>query len=528
MPTNQELKIKADALRKADKHDEAIPFYEEIWKSEKNDWNGYFLAQCFRKEEKYNQAREIQNEVIRLFPNFSPIRNEVLWLDYNEKLKNYQNQNYLQDAQSILAKSKQDDQYLGGLFTKTILAVVKRLLLEDKNDNALIWLDKLDFFLLPNSTFKYKEQYYPSDKKTYFILYADSLIKSNKHLSYIEDTLKSLNFSDAKLAAFRSYIINNITYGDYISRIRLALYIKYFKEEQRLRKKNAIDFNYNSSKITLISDLSNFEFCPVSFAINESFKIPDNETWQKDEWIGEKKHLYHRFNIFNRTKNIKTAFDDTMIEVNDSLQNQFLPIFNSELISNNYDGISNAYSTNPSNTIKGIPDYVFRDRRTNQKYVVVEKFTKNNADHSNTAYNNDLIKVYAYINELKSLNLDYGFLIYWYWDLFDLQLDSGKIQKKINIKSYKIFEIKNTPSEKEKLSKTIEFVQFFKAKKQYIVEGDKISYPNKCLNCSAVSHCNHKTGKFNIVNLPYRLNESDTGINYKVNTIEPLDDDLPF
>lgn len=534
MATLQELKTQANELRKQDKHDEALPLYQEIWNQEKNDWNGYYLAQCYRKSGEYFNAREIQNHVIQSSPYFAPIKNEVLWLDYNEKIKNWQNDNLLNDATELLSKTNQNDQYLGTIYTKTVLAVVKRLISDGDNETALNWLLKLDFHLLTNNTYKYRDQHYPSDKKTYFIQFADLLIKLEKHAEYIEQSLSLLNFSDLKHASFRKHIIESITYGDYISRVRLALYLKFFKEEFRLRKTNSVEQNYNAAKITLVSDIGDFEFCPVSFAINETYKVPDNETWQKDEWLGEKKHLIHRYNDFKRHKNYREAFKDTVIEVNQRLEGDFSKFFNSQLLFNNHDGTNKTLYSNPTNTIKGIPDYVFKDAN-GKSFVVIEKFTKKTSEDIATAFSNDLVRVYGYINELTSLQLSFGYLIYWYWDLEDVFDEQGRVKKKIRIKAYRIFEIKNTQQEKEHLNNTLSRLENFKRTKELTVDGNRISYPNKCLNCSVVSHCSHKTGRYNVVRLPYKFNEfalttepslTDNVVS-QTNFTEPVDD-LPF
>lgn len=534
MATLQELKTEATNLRKQDKHDEALPLYQEIWSQEKNDWNGYYLAQCYRKSGQYADAREIQNIIIQSSPYFAPIKNEALWLDYSEKIKNWQNDDLLSDATEILSKTNQNDQYLGTLYTKTVLAVVKRLIYDNDNQNALNWLEKLDFNLLTNSTYKYKDQYYPSDKKTYFIQYADLIIKLGKYSDFIEECLRTLSFSDNKFASFRKHIFESITYGDYISRVRLALYLKYFKEEIRLRKNNSVELNYNVNKVTLISDLGDFEFCPVSYSISETFNIPNNETWQKDEWLGEKKHLIHRYSDFKKNKSFNEAFKDSTIQINQTLQNDFSKFFNSELLLNNYDGSNTTYYSNPTNTIRGVPDYVFKDQ-SGKSFVVIEKFTKKTSEEITTAFSNDLVKIYGYINELTTLKLSYGFLIYWYWDLEDIHDDQGRVKKKIRVKAYKIFEIKNTTQEKEHLRNTINKVQSFKQSKQFSVDGNRISHPNKCLNCSVVTHCCHKTGKFNLVRLPYNFNEfaiskepSMTDNIVQQNTIIEPFDDLPF
>lgn len=241
------------------------------------------------------------------------------------------------------------------------------------------------------------------------------MIKLNKNVNYIEQSLSLLNFSDSKFASFRKHIIANITFDDYISRVRLALYLKYFKEEFRLRRTNSVEPNYNVNKIILVSDLEDFEFCPVSFAINETFKVPNNETWQKDEWLGEKKHLFHRYNDFKKNKNYQQTFEDSIIEINQKLQDDFSRTFNSEMLLNNYDGSNTNFYSNMTNTIKGVPDYVFKDKN-GKSFVVIEKFTKKTSENIVTAFGNDLVKVYGYINELKTLQLSSGYLIYWYWD----------------------------------------------------------------------------------------------------------------
>lgn len=113
--------------------------------------------------------------------------------------------------------------------------------------------------------------------------------------------------------------------------------------------------------------------------------------------------------------------------------------------------------------------------------------------------------------------------------------DHDRVKKKIRIKAYKIFQINNTEQEKEHLKNTINRIESFKKTKELTVDGNRISYANKCLNCSVVTHCNHKTGKYNHVNLPYKFDEfsvstEPTLINSTIqesNNVEPISD-LPF
>jgi hypothetical protein len=309
--------------------------------------------------------------------------------------------------------------------------------------------------------------------------------------------------------------------------------LKYFKEEISNRTNNTFTKIFNPGKITLISDLSDFEFCPVSFAINQTYNVSSNATWEKDEWLGDKKHLIDRYNDFRRTKNISETFKDSSIEITDKVRNDFDEIFNSKIIINNYDGSSNTFYSNSTNTVRGNPDYVF-ENTSGKRFAVIEKFTKRTSEGIATAFNNDLIKLYGYVFELASLNIDFGYLIYWYWQIDSIN-DGNGIKKKIRIRTYRIFKVENTAENKSRLATSLSRLNEFKRTGKFEVDGDRISHPNKCLNCSVVSYCNHKTGKFNIVKLPYDTTEVTLNGQPRVNSltlssnnIREIADDLPF
>ncbi|MBX3162939.1 MAG: tetratricopeptide repeat protein [Bacteroidetes bacterium] len=504
MPTIQELRQKAQELKMQEDFKNALTLFREIWEREKSERNGYDLAQCLRKTSNYEEARTLHQTIKTNFPNFHSqrIQNEELWLDYSEKIKNYQNPNLLADAEQLLLKTNKYDKYTGSIYNKTVLNVVKSLIYEGNNSIAIEWLEKLDFTTLDNIPFKN----YPSDRKTFFIHYADVLIKLDKHIEHIEKYLTCLNFDGIKHTEFKNKIIEDITYGDYVSRSVLALYLKYFKEEFYRRKNNVYTSIYNPNKITLISDLSDFEFCPASFAISETFTVASNAAWEINEWNGEKKYLIDRYNEFQKSKSINEVFNDNfLIAISDTTEKDFTPIFNSKLIFNNYNGLNEAYFSNSTDTIRGKPDYIFENANS-ERFVVVEKFTKRTSEKIQTAFSNDLVKVYGYIFELETLNVDFGYLIYWYWEYEDIPMENGSVKKKIKIKAYRIFKIEKNINNKSKLENVIEKVKSFKQSKEFSVDGDKISFANKCLHCSVVSLCNHKTGKFNLIKLPYDVN----------------------
>lgn len=135
----------------------------------------------------------------------------------------------------------------------------------------------------------------------------------------------------------------------------------------------------------------------------------------------------------------------------------------------------------------------------------MEKFTKRTSENIASAFSNDFLRLYGYIFEFDTLNIDFGLFIYWFWSYDNIETNDGRIKKMIRIKSYRLFKAERSASNRNKLIKAIKEIEQFKKSKKLIVEGENISYANKCLHCSAFSYCNHKTGKLNEVILPYNI-----------------------
>jgi len=499
----EELKIEAKKQLKNKDFSSAVDLYNQLWKSEKNEWNGYFLAQSYRKLKEFESAREIHEFIKKNYPNFKPIKNEKLWLDYDEKIiENWKNPKIEDEARKIIEQADQYDKYTNSIYIKTILKVVKYLLYEKNCSNAFEWLKKMDQSVINNTTYEYNGTIYPADRKIYFINYAEILIQQNSYEDYIEENLSSLGFEEIKLSLFKQKILDKITFSDSsdISNKALAIQIKYFQEESSLRKKLNYTKIYNPEKNTLVSDLSHYEFCPVSFAINETFKINNNTTWEKDEWQTKKKTLSDRFIDYKNKKNIEQVLNDTDIIWDDNTKNDFKTIFESSIIINNAINSKPTVVANTSKTLFGAPDYVFKHPE-GYTFSLTEKFSSIYAADKGIPFYSDLVKHYAFIQELKSLNISFGYLLTWYWNFED----NGSNTKKMKVKKYRLFKIELDNNKIQQLQNTIERVHNFKKNKMIEVDANRISFPNKCLNCSVNIYCNHKTGKYTQVKLPYTI-----------------------
>jgi hypothetical protein len=89
-----------------------------------------------------------------------------------------------------------------------------------------------------------------------------------------------------------------------ISRTGLALYIKNLVEEMELRNRTGIPVVFRENKRPSVSDLSHFLFCPVSYAIRQTYEVYAQSSWDQDEWKNDKLYLGDRLRLFKETGNL--------------------------------------------------------------------------------------------------------------------------------------------------------------------------------------------------------------------------------
>lgn len=503
-----ELKNLAQSSKKDNDYDSAVNYYEQIWELEKNQWNGYFLVQSYRKVGDFSKANEFHTILLNSFPDFLPLNNERLWLIYDEKIKDWKNQNLLKDAEDLISRVNQYDKYTGSIYSKTIIKVVKTLRKNGDFETAYLWILKLDQSVLSENTFNYGDVVYPSDRKVYYVLFSDILVTLEKHVDFFRDKFKLIGFSEIKSSQFLEEILGSITYyesysGDFkVSRRRFAIYLKLIMEEISLRSRDNLPKIFNSKKLLSVSDLSHFSFCPVSFSIQQTYRIDANSSWEKDEWKSKKRIFSDRLSIFNKSKKYEEAFLDTKIKVTSDLEIDFQDLFMSKILVNNFLGLKPQIFYNNDKTLMGSPDYVLEDSE-GSRFLLIEKFSSIHSADVNTPFESDLIKHYGYLDEFKNNGFKYSVFLTWYWDYEDS--DDNPNDKKMVVQKYRLIKLAANDLNYIKFLNVFKKVKDFKASGKYIVDSNKISHPKKCLNCSVFSYCDHKTGRFNEVSLPYSV-----------------------
>jgi hypothetical protein len=364
-------------------------------------------------------------------------------------------------------------------------------------------LNELDFQYLSNFTFVKNGVEYDSDYEKYFLYYTQLLIENHlvyKYLNYVFDVLNYHNNSiRGKFINFlKSQIIDKGTYN-------LKKYIEIFENEirlrqQRIRKKKKEDKTNSSISV---SNFSDYVFCPVSFVINKNYQIEEMNKKSNKETL-RMKHLYERYEIYNKTKSIGNAFDDTNIDTeSNETQKKFKYLFESKMIKNNIHTDTPLIFQSKDKRFVTAPDYIMEDSK-GRKFTITEKFSYSNNENSHI-FDNDRIKPLIHLNDIDELNLDYALIINWLWKMDGFEKKQKKIytyfvEKFIKDKNLDLLNDYKNKFQRFKNNKTIEFDIF----------NDINSA--KCFKCSAVSYCDYKSGNHNILKLDYDLIKIDNRI----------------
>ncbi len=143
MENIQELKFKANQLRKDSRHDEALPIYKSLWEKTKDSFDGAGYLSCLRKLHLFDEALVLANELITKFPDFEWGRKEVVWTRIQGQFNKLPEDSLLSTvvniANSIMA--------LNPDFLANKLTVFKVLKFAKKHgdwDCIADWVDKID------------------------------------------------------------------------------------------------------------------------------------------------------------------------------------------------------------------------------------------------------------------------------------------------------------------------------------------------------------------------------------------------
>jgi CRISPR/Cas system-associated exonuclease Cas4 (RecB family) len=280
------------------------------------------------------------------------------------------------------------------------------------------------------------------------------------------------------------------------------------KNKQEIQSKELNQVNISAT------ELSNYVYCPVSYSVAKSFVI-NKPTGQEFTDIGVT--LHEQLRLID--KKIPFNLSETEAHQNNVFQDEIIRRIRSSQIVFIGHTEDKQYFTNEDAQFVGQPDYIFKDKE-GKYFIVEEKFHSIKPEShnywqehpnqynslTNRFYDNHQIQVISYLRNIKEYKLDYGYLIYWYYQTSKLiqgnttygefpQIhDVRTKQIVLNDETEKFYEttvanIRNLQNEK---------VQSFNAANLHI---------NKCVGCVVNKYCSHKARRLNTFALPYRRDD---------------------
>ena len=236
-----------------------------------------------------------------------------------------------------------------------------------------------------------------------------------------------------------------------------------------------------------ISDLASFEFCPVSYAIQETFDITTSPI------IEEGFENHKPVMIDKLIEAIKSRTQKSTEKSREPIKNKFFKeILNSEIILKSYSNNSKPIF-NENKSICGMPDYLFR-KNNGDNFIVDERHTYRKIIKA--PWYSHIIQLAGYVFGLKSLNVNYGYIVYFHW--------SEKTKSPI-IDNPTIYLIEPSSVEKAKLRSNYIDVIKLKDGKALVFPKEELNF-HKCIKCSVRYYCKHKTGTNPKLILPYQKN----------------------
>jgi hypothetical protein len=189
MITFQEIKEKANNLRKAKDYENALPLYKDLWDNYKDDcgkWEGWGYAQCLSKLKKYKNSITLCQKVYEIDKEFTINNNLYAWNIYYTEIAQDDIRDegrFFKAAKSIIFLSKQEDKY--SPFILSIFKVIDYVNKQNtvKHNDLFNWTGTLKPELLDDTPSSFqdndgktreiaskKEKYYSNRSKAFFKL----------------------------------------------------------------------------------------------------------------------------------------------------------------------------------------------------------------------------------------------------------------------------------------------------------------------------------------------------------------------
>lgn len=258
----------------------------------------------------------------------------------------------------------------------------------------------------------------------------------------------------------------------------------------------------NQPDAILLSELSQYLFCPASFAINKSFNLPTYKPMDSSsKWLGNKDGFYDRYLKYQKSRNISACFTndalnqyglEDSVDIADEAISIFEELFKGKIVINNYFDTAPRTFNSEDNTLRGAPDYLI-ELQNGKRVLIAEKFSSNSSVGASKIYNSDIIDIEAYLTKFENLKIDYAYFINWIWSIYRVPNEGGEQNVNISYVQKANIHLINLKMSRESLvDTTSEKINILKFGGE--LTFNDIGFPSKCLSCSVYNYCEHKSG----------------------------------
>jgi hypothetical protein len=306
-------------------------------------------------------------------------------------------------------------------------------------------------------------------------------------------------------------------------------------QERDVREERQYIIKKPSKHAISATDIKNYTYCPISFAISNSFQIKKPLTTQ----IGSEFHQQHRLLNFISYKKVDQKYYPLSRKIKDIISEVDLDSTSIELLDDLSESVAIFVDSSEYNSelkyfkgkherYVGKPDYIFYNQRSNRYYVVEEKFQhiprepiwdlpqewtlshNYNPTHINELrkttifYANHMNQLMSYISEISQYDLSYGYLVYW---RYIVENDEDK-SSNTRISTKKVDQIRSTKIDFTDKDYILSVEDIYKKIDQTMNDSGgsfdrNIISPAKCAGCAVRVLCGHKTGQYDEYTYPY-------------------------
>lgn len=518
-----------------------------------NNWEKMFFAQTCRKFNIYEKGLELCKGVMTKNPRFNQILSTYYWIKYDSIIKG-EPYNEIDEEKGKLAQEIKNKFQASPKFSPFyhLCIYFSDIYIENNEfEEAKKWLKYIRHYNDLNKTFKIGEDiYYVPHKAKYFINYCkvceeNEIKKAIKicmkglsiypNLSFLKTSLVNLvsrQFNlEGKELFFRllskAYFSNDKIRNSYLNKLideEVLLSWEWTnKIGQKVYELN-FDFDTKNKKNWTIypslfksissSNISDYVFCPVSYSINKSINI------EQDEHINIVSNYSSKISISkiygNRKKfdNINEALKmlpntlDFLLEIKNTsnyrclgIPEDFSEIFNLRLLENNVRSKNRNIHESLNKKFKASPDYVMINEETGKKIIIEEKYRYSESSNIESPFQSNYFEIANTIFNIEEFRDYEVYIVYWFWKF--IPNDNTEFERFFAVTDWKIFKVDFENYSKLELDGYVKNIEALLDNKTLSFKSESIN-SLKCVNCSVRHYCYHKTGRINEISLPYK------------------------